>query len=164
MKMIEFYLNMVHYCYYKADYKLHLFSNKINPFRLLAEIPFVKRRHKKMGIIDFQKEINKTFSNKTFGLSTTVAGGFLFALLFFFFFAIFGIVRKLFTTEYLETIHFIIFGVLSAVICYVFVFKKDKYIKYFDDFEKWTKSEKLKYSWLTFGFSVFVFIIWILSF
>ena len=141
-----------------------MFSNKINPFRLLAEIPFVKRRHKKMGIIDFQKEINKAFSDKNFGLSTTVAGGFLFVLLFVFFFGVFGLLRKLFIEDVLETIHFIIFGVLSAVVCYIFVFKKDKYIKYFDKFEKWTKEEKRKYSWLTFFATIIVFCLWILSF
>lgn len=164
MKTIEFYLNVVHFCYYKSHYKLHLLANKVNPFRLIAEIPVVKRRHKKMGIINFQKEMDNVFNSKNFGLSTTFAGGFLFALMFFVFFGIFGIVRKFFTTEYLETIHFVIFGLLSAMVCYFFVFKKDKYIKYFNKFEKWTREEKRKYSGLTFIITVFVVIVWILSF
>jgi hypothetical protein len=164
MKTIEFYLNIVHFCYYKAHYKLHLLTNKVNPFRLIAEIPIVKRRHKKMGIINFQKKVDNIFGDKIFGLSTTVAGGFLFALLFVFFFGVFGLLRKLFTEDVLETIHFIIFGISSAILCYIFVFKKDKYIKYFDKFEKWDKEEKRKYNWFTFAITIIVFCLWILSF
>jgi len=164
MKTIEFYLNIVHFCYYKADYKLHLLSNKVNPFKLLAEIPFVKRRHKKMGIVDFQKEIDKVFSDKNFGLSTTVAGGAILLVLFVFFFGIVGIFIKYFISERLTNIHFITFGILSALICYIFVFKGDKYLQYFDKFEKWTKAEKRKYNWLTFGSTIIVFVLWILSF
>lgn len=164
MKTVEFYLNIVHFCYYKAHYKLHLLANKVNPFRLLAEIPVVKRRLEDKGIKNIQKEIDTAFGDKKNGLSTTVVGGFLFVLLFFFFFGVFGLIRKLFTTEYLETIHFIIFGVLSVVICYVFVFKKDKYIKYFDKFEKWNREEKRKYSWLIFAITIIIFVLWILSF
>lgn len=163
MKIIELYLNIVHFCYYKAHYKLHLFSNKINPFALIHKLPFQKRRYEKLGI-DIQKEIDTAFGDKIFGLSTTVAGGFLFVLVFFFLFGVFGLIRKLFTTEYLETIHFIIFGLLSAVVCYTFVFKKDKYIKYFDKFEKWGKEEKRKYSLVTFIITTIVFCLWILSF
>lgn len=40
-------------------------------------------------------------------------------------------------------------GLGSGLICYVFVFKQDKYIKYFDKYEKWSRQEKRKYGWLT---------------
>lgn len=163
MKTIGFYLNIVHFCYYKTHYKLHLFTNKINPFNFIHKLPFQKRRYEKLGI-NIQKEIDTAFGDKKKGLSITFAGGFLFVLLFFFFFGVFGLIRKFFTTEYLETIHFIIFGALSALICYTFVFKKDKYIKYFDKFEKWNREEKRKYSWIVFIVSIAVFCLWILSF
>ena len=163
MKTIELYLNIVHFCFYKADYKLHLLFNNINPFLLLAKIPFLKRRNERLGI-NIQKQLNKNFSNKNYGYSVTFAGGILLALLFFLFFGVFGLFRKLFTTAILETFHFIFFGVLSALVCYVFVFKKNIYIKYFDKFEKWTKEEKRKYSWLTFAITIIVFLLWILSF
>ena len=163
MKIIEFYLNIIHFCYYKAHYNLHLLTNKLNPFNLIHKLPFQKRRYEKLGI-DIQKEINTAFEDKTFGLSTTIAGGFLFVLLFFFVFGVFGLLRKLLTKDILETAHFLIFGVLSALVCYVFVFKNDKYIKYFDKFEKWTRNEKTKYSWLTFVTTVIVFFLCILSF
>jgi DNA integrity scanning protein DisA with diadenylate cyclase activity len=142
---------------------MHLLANKVNPFKLIAEIPFVKKRHKKMGIVDFQKEIDNVFSNKNFGLSMTFAGGILLSILFVLILSIFGFIRKLFQIEWL-LVHFIIFGVLSAIICYFFVFKNDKYIKYFDIFEKWDKKKKSKYRSLTFASTIIVFLLFILSF
>ena len=49
-------------------YKLHLLSNKINPFRLIHKLPFQKRRYQELGI-DIDEEINKAFENKEFGLN-----------------------------------------------------------------------------------------------
>lgn len=85
MDKIESYLNIVHYCLYKAEYRLHLLSNKVNPFWLLAKIPFIKKRHEKMGV-DIHQEINKAWGDKSFGLSTVAAGGFLWGGLGLFFF------------------------------------------------------------------------------
>jgi hypothetical protein len=163
MKALEFYLNAVHFCYYKAHYKLHLLANKLNPFRLIHKLPFQKRKYEELGI-DIQKEIDKAFGDKNFGLSMSVAGGILFVVLFFLFFGVFGLIRKFFTQQNLETIHFIIFGIMSAFVSYGFVFKKEKYIQYFNKFEKWTKNEKVKYSWLTSFATIIVFCLWILSF
>ncbi|MDQ0640167.1 hypothetical protein QF042_003732 [Pedobacter sp. W3I1] len=47
--------------------------------------------------------------------------------------------------------HIIICSVLSGIIWYFFVFKNDKYLKYFDKFQKCSKVEKWKYAWLTLG-------------
>ncbi|WP_306350835.1 hypothetical protein [Flavobacterium sp. '19STA2R22 D10 B1'] len=163
MNKLELYLNVIHFCYYKAHYKLHLLTNKINPFRLIHKLPFQKRRYEKLGI-DIQKEIDSVFGNKNFGMSVTVAGGILLGLLFFLIFGVVGLIHKLFNTDNLGTIYFIIFGILSGIVCYVFVFKNDKYIKYFDKFDKWTRDEKRKYCWFTFIATIIVFCLWILSF
>ncbi len=42
---IELWLNIVHYCIYKVDYRLHMLSNKLNPFLLLGKIPAVKKKY-----------------------------------------------------------------------------------------------------------------------
>lgn len=163
MQTIELYLNIIHYCYYKAIYKLYVLSNKINPFVLIHKLPFQKRRYEKLGI-DIRKEINKAYSDKKFGISVTFSGGYLIGLLFLFIFGVFSLIRKLFTTENLEGIHFIFFGVSSVILCYFFVLKENKYIKYFNKFEKWNKEEKRKYSWFTFAITVAFFYLCILGF
>jgi len=164
MKKIEKYLNILHFCFYRFDYKLHLLSNKINPFRYLAEIPIIKKRLEVKGVINIQKEINKVFGDKSYGFSMMVAGGALIGILFFFFFASLNVLIKLLIGNItLSAVHFIFCGALSVVLSYFFVFKKDKYLKYFELFEGWGKADKRKYSWLAFVFVLAVFCLFVLS-
>ena len=157
MKKIEFFINALHFCFYKAHYKFHLLANKINPARLLLKIPFIQKRHKELGV-DIYSDINKAFGDKSFGISISVAGGVLIALIFFFFFGITGIFIKSVFGYRVSKVYFIFFGILSALISYYLVFKKDKYLKYFNKFEKWNKNECRKFSWLTFLVTIIVFL------
>lgn len=146
MKTIENYLNIIHFCFYKAHYKLHLFANKVNPFRALAETSFIKKRLEEKGVMNLQKEIDKAFGDKTFGLSTTVAGGILFGFLGIFFFSLLILFNLI---GYAAIPHIIGCCVISGAICYFFVFRDDKYLKYFDEYEKLPKVKRWKYYWLT---------------
>ncbi|HEY5587449.1 MAG TPA: hypothetical protein VIK86_00675 [Candidatus Paceibacterota bacterium] len=161
---MENYLNILHFCFYRAHYKLHLFANKINPFRYIAKIPYVKKRLEEKGVINIENEIDKAFGNKEYGLSMTVAGGALIGILFFFFLASLNILLKLLSGNItLFAVHFIFCGILSVALSYFFVFKKDKYLKYFEQFEGWGKADKSKYGWLTFAFVLLVFCLFVLS-
>jgi hypothetical protein len=160
MKALENYLNILHFCFYKAHYKLHLLTEWLNPFRFLADIPIIKNRLKKNGILNVQNEMNKAFGDKNFGLSVTTAGGFLFGAV--------GILvlslLAIFNVFVYATMPFLIICViLSFAICYLFVFKNDKYIQYFNKYEKWSKAEKQKYSWLTFGSILALFLLFYLG-
>jgi len=163
MKKIENYLNILHFCFYRFDYKLHLWSNKINPFHLIHKLPFQQRRYKELGV-DPIKEINKVFGDKAYGFSMMTAGGALIGILFFFFLTVINILLKLLSWNItLSAVHFILCAVLSVALSYFFVFKKDKYLKYFEQFEGWGKVDKSKYAWLTFAFVLLVFCLFILS-
>jgi len=65
MKRIENYLNILHFCFYRLHYKLHLFANKINPFNLIHKLPFQKRRYEELGI-DIHKEIDKALRDSVY--------------------------------------------------------------------------------------------------
>ncbi len=159
MKKIENYLNVLHFCFYKADYKLHLLSNKINPFHLIHKLPFQKRRYEKLGI-DPIETINKVYKNKNYGTSMVFAGGILWgamAILFLSLFMVFNVF------VYATTPYIFACAVLSGGICYFFVFRNDKYIKYFDKYEKWTKAEKRKNTWLTLASLVAIFLLFYLG-
>lgn len=163
MKKIENYLNILHFCFYRFDYRLHLWSNKINPFHLIHKLPFQQRRYKELGV-DPIKEINKVFGDKSYGLSMIVAGGALIGILFFFFLAVLNVLLKLLIGNIiLSVVHFILCAVSSVVLSYFFVFKNDKYLKYFEIFEGWEQADKSKYGWLTFAFILAVFCLFILS-
>lgn len=156
---MENYLNILHFCVYKAHYKSHLLAKKLNPFNLIHKLPFQKRRYEELGI-EIHKEIEKAFGDKNFGLSTAVAGGILWGGIAIFFFSL----LMVFNVFVYATMPFIVAcAVLSGAICYFFVFKNDKYIQYFDKYEKWTKAEKQKYSWLTFASIVAIFLLFYLG-
>jgi len=57
---------------------------------------------------------------------------------------------------------FIIFSILSYLICEILVFKKDKYLTYFDEFEKWPRKTKRRNVLLSFGYlvGVVIFFFW----
>lgn len=154
---MEKYLNILHFCFYKAHYKSHLLAKKINPFNLIHQLPFQKRRYEKLGI-DIHKSIDKAFGDKNFGLSTTVAGGLLWGGIGIFIFSLLIIFNVPISIPYIISC-----GVLSGVISYYFVFRNDKYIEFFDRFEKWSKAEKAKYSWLTLASILAVFLLFYLG-
>lgn len=134
-------LNIIHYCFYLIDIKLHFLSNYINPFRLLYKIPFIKKRDERLGI-SRDEVLNNTFTNKEFGISIFVSGGVLIALIFLLLFSISNIIIKLLEIDYtFNKSVFIALGIFSFLVCYIFVFRKDKYLVYFEEFEKCSKKE-----------------------
>lgn len=149
---MEKYFNIIHFCLYKAFYAVHLFTERINPANLIHKLPFQKRRYEELGI-DIHQEINKAWGDKRFGLSTIAAGGFLWTGLGLFFFSLLMVLKVA-----ISTLLIISCGVGAGLICYIFVFRHDKYIKYFDKYENWSNQEKRKYSWLTAGSIFFVFL------
>jgi len=135
-------LNIYHYSLYIMHYKLHLLVNRLNPFRLLHKLPFQKRKYEELGI-DIDKEVDSAFSNRNFGLSILVSGGVLLATLFLLIFILFQFITKLLDVEViLNTYIFAVFGGLAFGVCYLFVFRKDKYLTYFDKFDSWTKQQQ----------------------
>ncbi|WP_343539733.1 hypothetical protein [Sphingobacterium thalpophilum] len=117
------------------------------------KIPFIKRRYEKMGVTrqSIDTDNKNMWGDKRFGLSTVAAGGFLWGGLALFFFSVLMMLKVSISTAPIMGC-----AVGSGLICYVFVFRQDKYIKYFDRSEKWSKQEKRKYAWLTVGSILFV--------
>lgn len=141
---MEKYLNLLHYCIYKIHLKSHLLMNKINPVRLLAETTIIKERLRKKGIVDFNKDMDNLFGDKSSGVSVTIAGGLLWAVLDIFILSI-CLVFSLNLSFKLVVSSL----VLTGIVCYFLVFKDDKYLDYFDVFERWNKREKAKASIIT---------------
>ena len=118
--------------------------NKINPFRLLAETKIVKDRLRKKGIVDFNKDMNNFFGDKSSGLSVTVAGGLLWGI-----FEIF-IISIILIFNLNLSIKIVLASLISTgIACYFLVFKDDKYLDYFDEFERWNKHERIKAAIIT---------------
>ena len=164
---LEKLLNILHYCFYLIDVKLHFLSNKINPFVHLGNIPFLKRRIKKQGI-DNPKEyiietVNDVWTNKENGFSIWTSGGVLGGSFAVVLFSLILIAEEIYSFELPEkSIVILILVIPSYLVLEIFIWRKDKYLKYFDEFEKWSKKTKRRNVLLSFGYliGVIIFFFW----
>ena len=139
------YLNILHFCIYVFIFKINIFLYKINPFYYLLKWLFFKGRYAKFEIPIGELYYNEYGNKYYFGPSVGRAGGILSGLIGFFFFALLLLLN-------IDVSNFDIAGcfILSYIICYLFIFRKNKYVSYFNKYDKWSKVEKRKYSALTF--------------
>jgi len=143
-------LNKFHYCIYLMDRRLHYLSNYINPSLLLFRLPCVKKKYERRNQNIFE-EYNKVFTDKNNGFSIWVAEGILMGVIFGILIGSIFLISRIFNFyENISMFHFMICAGLSMFICYLYVFKNDKYLDYFDQFEKWPKSQKRKYIIISF--------------
>lgn len=161
---MELFFNIIHYCMYKADFKMHLLSNKINPFVLIGRIPAVKKKLEEQGT-SLLGVTNKIWGDKRYGFSIMISGGGLVIALFLIILAVFDILNCIFQYPVKSSeIPFLLCALLAYTICHYTVFKGDKYLRYFRQFEKWSKADKWKYGLLTFTFVAGSIIFWLYSF
>lgn len=143
-------LNAFLYCVYLMEVRLHYLSNKINPAWLLLYIPSIKKRFKRKGQ-DPWEEVNKIFTDKETGFSIWTAQVVVGAVIMGVLIGSFFLVDRIFNFyEYVPEIYFFIFAGVSMYICHLFILKNDKYLEYFEHYEKWSKSQKRKYIIISF--------------
>jgi hypothetical protein len=141
--------NVVHYFVYKAGYKLHLLFNKINPVLYCYRLTGAKRHFDKKGINPII-EINKAWERPDIGLSIMWAGGFMYVLFFLICFGIINLISGILQLEFdLKFYHFIILIIISLLVNYFLLFKKNKYRMYFKEFDKMQKAQKKKWAWIS---------------
>ncbi|WP_047544896.1 hypothetical protein [Psychroserpens sp. Hel_I_66] len=149
-------LNILHFCLYLIEKKIHFLFNKINPALLLYRIPAVKMRMKtKYGIDNTKEYLDDFWTNQKNGLSLNYIGGWLVGLIFIMIISLTIILMKnsdLILPKYL----FIAFGIIAYLICYFAVFKNDTYLKYFKEFDTWSITKKRVNVLISIGFILFV--------
>ena len=164
MKEVEFLINVIHYCFYKLDYKLHIFSNKVNPAMLLGKIPAVKRKFAEQGTTH-KEVVNKVWTDKRFGFGIMISGGALASIITFLLWGFVSTILGYFDIYFIvKPIYVFGYAILSFILCYYTVFKGDKYIKYFKKLDKRPRSEKRKYALFTLLFVMGSVALWIYSF
>ncbi len=165
MKKIEHFLNIIHYCIYRLDYRLHMLSNKLNPFLLLGKIPAVGRKFEEQGTTHLDV-VNKIWTDKRYGFSVMISGGGLVIIIFFTVFSFYLTISYILNNPLNISWRgpFVFCMALAYIICHYTVFQKDKYIRYFRQFDKWSKQEKWQYGLSSFAFIVGSIILWVYSF
>ncbi|MFD2916688.1 hypothetical protein [Psychroserpens luteus] len=160
-------LNILHYSLYLIEIKLHHLFNKINPGLLIYKIPRVKKWMKdKNGIENTKEWLDNFWLDKKDGYSLLNIVGWLTGIIFLLLISSTIFLGKLFYLKIIFNnytwICIPLLGI-SWAICYFHVFKNDKYLIYFEEFEKWTILDKRKNVLLSIGFILFVIVFFFVS-
>lgn len=148
---MERFWNIVYYFIHRADYRIHMFSNNINPILWLYRLPFARKHFEKKGV-DPDEELNMIWTSPKFGLGITIAGGFMVFFVVLFFFGVVNIFKLVSNIDFvLTTYHFLILLLLAYIVNHFLLFKKDKYLQYFKDFDNMPQKERIRWIWITLG-------------
>jgi len=166
MNKIEYYWNLIYYNVYIFDRKMSELFQYINPIFLFNKIPIIKRFYSKNGVNDMNKFTNRMLNNPKSGISSISAGSFMGILLGFIGISIINIIETIIGRSVIRDVtdssmHFIMFFVIllwpTVLINNYLLFKKDKLLNYFREFEMMDKKKKLTYRWITLIFILLIF-------
>ena len=145
-------LNSFLYCIYLMDVKLHYLSNYINPAWLLLYVPFIKKKWERKNQ-DPVKELNKLFTDKVHGFSIWTAQGIVGIVISSILISSIIVTSRVFDFNFygnISRVYFFGCAGIAIVVCYSYSWKNDKYLDYFEQFKKWSKSQKRKYIIISF--------------
>ena len=166
MKKIEWFWNIVYYNVFIFDSKCRKLFNYLNPFYLINKIPSVKKHHAKHGVDDMNKFAERILNNPKSGISSIWSGSFMGGLLVFIGIGLLNIIETIIGRSLIRDVtnsssHFIIFFVIllgpTVLINNHLLFRKDKFLNYFKEFEMIPKEKKSAYGWLTFFVILLIF-------
>lgn len=154
---MDFLLNVLHYSIYHFHQMLTKAIRFIIPTHLLHNIPAVKRLYKKNGVTNPRKVIDRQYSDPVYGYNIVKAGSGALLIVFLWFlpFACF-IFSGFSKSEPLNVITIGISAFLSGTLCYFFLFRRDRYLLYFDKFDKLSVNKRCAYHLASFLFVVIV--------
>jgi len=152
-------------------YRVHLFvSDKIIglPFHLLLKNKFIVNLYKKRGVENPAELVRKATTRpdigpvnwNTDGSMTLLIAMIVFSLLNFFT----AIAGYMIWADWSFLVYLILIGVPSILINYFALWKDDKYLAYYKEFEKEPKAVKRKWAWISFGAVVGILLLLIASF
>ena len=159
---MERFWNIIHWVIYKTITKGYMYWLKIDPVtNYLYKTEWIKKRFEKTGKPDPMKDIIFALTDKRIGESSYYAGLLIhfppIILLMSLNFTYWAFCNNKLqpTIVYVGTLLFD--ALLSYLFNYFLLFRKDKYIKYFRQFEKQPHAWKVKWAWISAGVILFPF-------
>jgi len=170
--------NYVYYFIYQFEVKAtYLFRYILNfIFSPITKIKFLKKGLERRGssfkhIDDVALDLS---NNPLYGKSITFAGIHIGGLIIFIEYGLFNIFQAILGRSLIQFvwepgnsykwIFIIIFLAIPWIVNEQLLFKNDKYLKYFDEFDKEPKEVRLKWAWISFGIILGILGFFILSF
>ena len=173
METIFWYWNMVHYCIYLFFNNISNLMNYINPLYYFLKIPSVKRFYAKRNIDDMHGAIRNVVNNPSTGINSVQAFGLLGGLLVLLLMGIYNTCQLFFTVSISDwifsnttnSLEFLCFTIAPALLInYFVVFKEDRYLEYFKEFEKIDAHQIKKYYVISLITVIFIFSFFLVSF
>lgn len=148
--------NLLHYCIYELQLNFHKLFRFVNPVYYLYKISFIKKYFaKKYNTNDMPQYVDDiVFDNPRNGQPIVWAGIHMGVILISIQIIFFNIIQVLinenlnnyiFDNEKLKFIAIVAFLTISGIINYALIFKDKKYLIYFDDFNKISRSKIIWY-------------------
>ena len=156
--------HFIYYSIYRLDYKLHLFTNKINPILYIYKIDKVKNYFNKKGKSPV-KDFNKSYENRDYGFSILLSQIIIHSLLFALLVGIFNLSLIIFNIFIdLKPFMFMAILVVSISLNLLILIRNKDYKKSFLEFDNYKKERKAIYFLLSFVAVISIFMLSYLSF
>lgn len=163
MKEIEWFWNLVHY-------KVFIWRNRVSnfllaPFFKLLRTSTVRNLYSKKGVSDPDMIVRDAILNPINSSNAVRSGGTMGVLLLLICLAVFQVYTGLFGTE-LNTnpLQLLVYLAIIVTVNHFLLYKENKYLKYFEEFNGWSNERKRKYGWISFMFIIVIVIFLIAGF
>jgi hypothetical protein len=173
MKNIELFWNIVYYGIYRFDIYLRYLVGFLNPFKVIRKIKVVKKYYSAHGVNDMNKLRNRILGNRESGISSIRSGGIIGGVLALIEYGLFNIIQAITGSSLIIKIwesntNFIVYLICLllpvVLINNYLLFKEDKYLKYFYEFDKLGIKKKQLYSLISFAAVIIAISFFFLSF
>jgi hypothetical protein len=167
MKEVLIFWQKIHYNLYKFNCFTQIYIFGL-PITLLLKNKYIVKQYEKKGIKNPSDIVRKTLTNpKTSTVNWLTDGGMIlligliiFSLLNF----ITAIAGYMLWANWSFLVYFIIIVIPSILINYFALWKNDRYLIYYKEFEKEPKRDRLKWAWISFSTIVIIVTLLIISF
>jgi len=160
MKKIEWFWNHIHYTFYKWDVNLSKVFSYLLPFHWINKITSIKRHKARNGMADMNGFYQGMMNSPKHGISISMANKYIGGIIVLFEFSI-CFVFEAFTKKsiflgsndkitYYNIPSFIIMLLIPYLINNQLLYKNNKYLEYFKEFDLMTPKERVKWGIVTF--------------
>lgn len=134
------------------------------PIRKVLKNEHVRKKYAERGVDNPEKIVFNTLNDPNNGVRVILAGALVNVLVFLLIYGIYNLIIGLLAIKMsLELNYLFLMLGGSMLINYLLLFRNNKYLVYFDEFNKMSKAEKNRYGWLSFLMVLLIIILTILS-
>jgi hypothetical protein len=167
MKKVLLLWRQIHYNFYKFNCFTQIYVIGL-PFTLFLKIKAVNEFYKRRGIKDPSSFFTRKLTNPQTSTVNWLTDGIMIFLIASITFSILNFITVstgyMIWADWSFFIFLILIGLPSVLVNYFVLWKDDKYLVYYKEFEKQSKEEKRKWAWISFITVLLIILLLILSF